>query len=72
MGAFASLLKAQERAVAKVDDGTWVQAYAQLNKDGNPSVRFLRYMSETETPAGTFDGMNKEGAWDETTLDTVT
>ncbi len=72
MTAFASLLKADERAVSKVEDGTWVAAYSQLDVSGNPSVRFLRYMSETENPAGTGDGMNKEGSWDTTTSDSAT
>ncbi len=72
MATFASLLKAQERAVAKVADGTWIEAYSILKADGTPGVRFLRPLNVTPAPGGTFDGMNQEGAWDETTSDSVT
>lgn len=71
MATFASLAAADARAAAKVADGTWVEAFGALRTDGQPIVRFLRFMNITDVPFGTFDGQNTAGAWDESSSDTT-
>ena len=72
MATFANIAAADARAQAKVADGTWIEAYSANRHDGQAIVRFLRKMDVTDVTAGTFDGMNKKGAWDETSSDSVT
>lgn len=72
MADFADLAEADARAQAKVLDGTWIEAYGELDKDGVPKVRFLRNMFITDVAAGTFDTMNEAGAWDESKSNTAT
>ena len=73
MANFATFQAAQDRAQAKVDDGTWVDAFGMLDKDGIPKVRFERkcQISSDDTAGGTVEGMNTSGAWDETRSDTA-
>lgn len=66
MATFATLAAADARAISQRDAGVWVDAFSILDVVGQPSVRFLRYMNITDVPAGTFDGMNEAGAWDQT------
>ncbi len=63
MAAFATFAAAESRAVAKVADGTWVNAHAQHGVTGTPGVRVQRFMSPTN-PA--------YGAWVEITDDATT
>jgi hypothetical protein len=80
MALFASFAAAEARAYAKMADQTWQIAYPILDgPGGQPSVRFLRWMSFTgdnqpltDVTAGTFDKMNQIGAWDQTNDDAVT
>jgi hypothetical protein len=63
MADFATLAEAEERARAKMADGTWVAAFGCRAANGAPAVRILRPMSASGSTA---DGMNKAGAWDQT------
>lgn len=45
MAAFATMAAAEARAVAKVADGTWVNAHAQRSVIGTIGVRVQRKMS---------------------------
>jgi len=63
MAAFATFAAAEAQAVAKVADGTWVNAHAARKVDGTLAVRVQRFMSATN-PA--------YGAWVEITDDETT
>lgn len=52
MAAFATDAAAEARAVAKVADGTWVNAHAMRQGDGTIAVRVQRYMSPTNPDYG--------------------
>lgn len=55
MAAFATLLAAEARCVAKQSgsgDGTWVAAHTQMGMDGTIGVRVQRYMSPTHPDYG--------------------
>ena len=71
MANFASLAVAEQRAVSKTNDGTWMQAHVCLTKAGSPAVRFLRKMTGV-TGSTTEDGESAAGAWDVTIDDAVT
>ena len=61
MAAFASFAAAETRAVAKVADGTWINAHAAQTVSGTICVRVQRKMS---AGAGA-----EHGAWVEITDD---
>jgi hypothetical protein len=61
---------AQTRAITKVDDGTWVEAFWCRNEAGAPAVRFLRKADVTGLTS--VSGTSKGGAWDEATDDSTT
>ena len=69
MGAFADFSAAEQRAIDKVNDGTWVEAFGCQNNAGVIAVRLLRKKSDA---AVNFDGQTGGGAWDEVTDDTTT
>ena len=52
MAAFATFAEAEARAVAKVADGTWINAHAQQMFDGTIAVRVQRFMSPTNPDYG--------------------
>lgn len=52
MAAFSSFAAAETRAIAKVKDGTWVNAHAARNEAGTIVVRVQRKMSPTVPDAG--------------------
>lgn len=60
MSAFATFAAAEVRAVAKVADGTWINAHAARQVDGTLCVRVQRKMSPTNPGYG---------AWTEITDD---
>ena len=60
MGAFADMAAADARAVAKVADGTWINAHSCRQVDGTIAVRVQRKMSPTNPDYG---------AWTELTDD---
>ena len=45
MAAFATLTAAEQRAVAKVKDGTWINAHSERLSSGSIAVRVQRKMS---------------------------
>lgn len=63
MAAFATFAAAEARAVAKVADGTWLNAHAAQQIDGTLCVRVQREMSPTNLDYG---------AWVEITDDATT
>ncbi len=63
MAAFASLAAAEARAVAKVKDGTWVNAHSARTFNGTIAMRVQRFMSPASPD---------NGAWVELTDDTLT
>lgn len=52
MAAFATMEAAEARAVAKVADGTWINAHACRTFDGTIAVRVQRFMSPTNPGYG--------------------
>ena len=62
MAAFSSIDAAHSRAVAKTQDGTWVEAFAARGVDGGIGVWALRPMFNVSGFATT--GQNKQGSWD--------
>lgn len=60
MAAFADMAAAETRAVAKVADGTWVNAHSMRQADSTIGVRVQRFMSPTNPD---------HGAWVEITQD---
>ncbi len=52
MAAFADMAAAETRAVAKVKDGTWVNAHSMRQNDGTIAVRVHRFMSPTNPDYG--------------------
>jgi hypothetical protein len=63
MAAFATMAAADARAVAKVADGTWINAHSQRGITGTIGVRVQRKMSPTNPDYG---------AWVEITDDATT
>ena len=63
MAAFATFAACEVRAVAKVADGTWINAHATRKIDGTLAVRVQRKMSPTNPDYG---------AWVEITDDATT
>ena len=63
MAAFSTFAAAEARAVAKVKDGTWINAHAEQKIDGTIAVRVQRYMSPSNPDYG---------AWVEITDDATT
>lgn len=59
MAPFSTFESAETRAVAKVADGTWINAHAARQVDGTIRVRVQRKMTSALT----------EGAWVEITDD---
>jgi|GEM_PF-5221908 hypothetical protein len=62
MAAFSSIDAAHSRAVAKTQDGTWIEAFAARGKDGTIGVYVLRPMFNVS--GFTAGGQNKQGSWD--------
>jgi hypothetical protein len=62
MATFPSIDAAHSRAVAKTQDGTWVEAFAARGKDGAIGVWALRPMFNVSGFAA--NGQNKQGSWD--------
>lgn len=52
MAAFSTFAGAEARAVAKVADHTWNNAFACRQPDGTLAVRVQRYMSPTNPAYG--------------------
>jgi len=52
MAAFATFAAAEVRAVAKVADGTWVNAHACRIQAGTIAVRVQRYLTPTHPDYG--------------------
>lgn len=52
MAAFADMAAAETRAVAKVADGTWINAHSQRGITGTIGVRVQRKMSPTNPGYG--------------------
>lgn len=52
MAAFATMTAAEIRAVAKVKDGTWINAHAARQFNGTICVRVQRKMSPTNPGYG--------------------
>jgi predicted TIM-barrel enzyme len=52
MAAFASFTAAEQRAMAKTADGTWVEAHAGVTFGGTICVRIMRKMSASSPEAG--------------------
>ena len=52
MAAFATLDAAEARAVAKVADGTWINAHSACGGSGTICVRVQRKMSPSDPAAG--------------------
>ncbi len=52
MAAFANMAAAETRAVAKVKDGTWVNAHSMRQDDGTIAVNVQRFMSPTNPDYG--------------------
>lgn len=73
MASFANLTAADQRAIAKVKDGTWLSAACCYTFNGQPAVWFLRPMSRNAVPVTgvTAYGANAAGSWDITTDDAV-
>jgi hypothetical protein len=69
MSAFTDFSEACQRAIDKVNDGTWVEAFACYNSAGVIAVRLLRKKGDTTT---TFDGETGGGSWDEVTDNAAT
>lgn len=66
MADFATLALAEARAVAKVADGTWVQAHAcRQTVGGKYAVRVQRKMSSAS------NGARAAGGWVEITSDSA-
>lgn len=63
MAAFATMADAEVRAVAKVADGTWVNAHSQRGFTGTIGVRVQRKMSAASPD---------NGGWVEITDDATT
>lgn len=79
MAALTSLDQADQLAQSRIDDRTWSNAHSQRDTNGKITIRFQRWLPNsghanaiTDVTAGTFDGMNQIGAWDETNQDNVT
>jgi hypothetical protein len=64
VASFATFQEAEQRAYAKRDDGTWINAHAERDSNGVIMVRFQRKMSPG---AGLLNG-----GWVETSDNTVT
>jgi hypothetical protein len=62
MAVFSSIDAAHSRAVAKTQDGTWVEAFAARGRDGAIGVFVLRPMFNVS--GFTTNGQNKQGSWD--------
>jgi len=52
MAAFADMAAAGSRAVAKVADGTWINAHSERKQDGTIAVRVQRKMSPANPDYG--------------------
>lgn len=52
MASFSTFADAEARAVAKVADGTWINAHACRQVDGTLAVRVQRKMSPTNPDNG--------------------
>ena len=64
MAAFATMLAAEQRAKAKMADGTWIEAFSQKTINGTIAVRVLRKAAPlSQGPAS--------GAWADITDDAV-
>ena len=62
MGAFASFAAAEARAVAKVADGTWINAHAAVSGITNTlCVRVQRKMSPTNPDYGAWVEITDDG-----------
>ena len=55
MAAFATFAEAEARAVAKVTDHTWNNAFACRKEDGTIAVRVQRLMSPTNPAYGAWE-----------------
>lgn len=61
MAAFADMAAAETRAVAKVADGTWINAHSQRGVTGTIGVRVQRKMSPSEPDAGAWVEISDDG-----------
>lgn len=61
MAAFSTFAAAEVRAVAKVADGTWVNAHAMRQFDGTLAVRVQRKMSPTNPDYGGWVEITDDG-----------
>lgn len=61
MAAFATFAAAEARAVAKVADGTWVNAHACRQVGGTLAVRVQRFMSPTNPAYGAWVEITDDG-----------
>lgn len=61
MAAFATFAAAEVRAVAKVADGTWINAHAARDFTGTIIVRVQRKMSPTNPDYGAWTEISDDG-----------
>lgn len=61
MAAFATMAAAETRAVAKVADGTWVNAHSCRIQGGSIGVRVQRKMSPSSPSAGGWAEITDDG-----------
>lgn len=61
MAAFANMAAAETRAVAKVADGTWINAHSQRGVTGTIGVRVQRKMSASAPDNGAWAEITDDG-----------
>lgn len=61
MAAFATMAAAEARAVAKVADGTWINAHSQRGITGTIGVRVQRKMSAAAPDNGAWVEITDDG-----------